>query len=251
MNESLIRKTNLFGAWCGVFYCVLLLLGWWVVGGFFPLHEPSAGAEEIAAFYRGDNLNRMRAGLVMVMWGAAIFMPFTATMAHFVARIEGCSGPLTRITQMSGYSNALLTFYPPLYWLANAFRPHERSAELIWMINDIAWLQFIGGISMAMFMFVSVGVAILNDKSATPVFPRWMVFFSLLVFVLFFPDQLLFFFKTGPFAWNGLFAFWIPLSLFCGWFLLMFYFMRRALLRTAQSPSSQPGIGRDAAGALH
>ena len=54
MHETVIRKTNLFGAWCGIAYIALLLIGWWVVGGFFPLHKPSAGAEEIASFFRQD-----------------------------------------------------------------------------------------------------------------------------------------------------------------------------------------------------
>jgi hypothetical protein len=229
MNESLIRKTNLFGAWCGVGYCTLLLLGWWVIGGFYPLHKPSAGAAEIAAFFRDDVVG-IRLGMVIVMWGSALFIPFTATIADYVARVEGRPGPLTRITTMAGYANAMLTFYPPLLWIANTFRSRERSAELIYLLNDIAWIQFIGGLSLVMPIFITVAVAALNDKSSHPVFPRWTAFISFLVFMLMLPDQLLFFFKTGPFAWNGLFAFWIPLSVFCGWFLLIFYLMRRDLL---------------------
>jgi hypothetical protein len=230
MNESLIRKTNLFGAWCGIAYVVLLLVGWWVVGGFFPLHKPSAGAEEIASFFRGD-VTGIRIGMVMLMWGAATFVPFTATIADYVARVEGRSGPLTRITTMAGYANAMLTFYPPLLWIANTFRSQERSIDLTYFLNDIAWLQFIGGLSLVMPLFLVVAVVALNDKSAIPVFPRWTAFASILTFVLMMPDQLLFFFKTGPFAWNGLFAFWVPLSVFCGWFLMIFYLMRRAALR--------------------
>lgn len=233
MNEALIRKTNLFGAWCGVAYCVLLFVGWWWVGGFFPLHEPSAGAEEIAAFFRGD-VTGIRLGMVIVMWGAATFIPFTATMADYVARVEGRSGPLTRITTMAGYANAMLTFYPPLWWIANTWRSEERSVELIYLLNDIAWLQFIGGLSLIMPMFITVAVAALNDKCANPVFPRWSAYASIFVFVAFLPDQMLFFFKTGPFAWNGLFAFWIPLSVFCGWFLMIFYLIRKSILRESR-----------------
>lgn len=238
MNESLIRKTNLFGAWCGVVYCVMLLVGWWVVGGFYPLHQPSAGAAEIGAFFRGDTVG-IRIGMVMIMWGAAVFIPFTAAMADCVSRVEGRSGPLTKMTMLAGFGNSILTFYPPMYWIAAAFRSGERSDELLYLLNDIAWLQFIGGLSLIMPMLVTVAVAALHDKSAQPVFPRWAAFVSILAFVLFLPDQLLFFFKTGPFAWNGLFAFWIPLSAFCGWFLVIFYLIRRAMLR-----ESSTGHGR-------
>lgn len=235
VNESLIRKTNLFGAWCGVFYCALLFLGWWIIGGFYPMHQPSAGAAEIAAFFRDDVVG-IKLGMVIVMWGAATFIPFTATIADYVSKVEGRSGPLTRITTMAGYANAMLTFYPPLWWIANAWRSSERTDEMIYLLNDIAWLQFIGGLSLIMPMFVTLAVAALNDKSANPVLPRWTAYASAWVFVLFLPDQLLFFFKTGPFAWNGLFAFWIPLTNFCGWFLMLFYFIRRSIVRESLAP---------------
>jgi hypothetical protein len=232
-DSTSILKTNLFGAWCGVAYCVLLLIGWWVIGGFFPLHRPSAGAEEIAAFFRTDVL-KIRLGMVIVMWGSAAFIPFTATIADYVSKVEGRSGPLTKIMTMAGYANAMLTFYPPLLWIANTWRSEERSAELIYMINDIAWLQFIGGLALIMPMFVVVGITALNDKTSHPTFPRWTAFVSAMTFILFLPDQMLFFFKTGPFAWNGLFAFWVPLSVFCGWFVLLAYLVRRSILSDLQ-----------------
>lgn len=230
MNESLINKTNLFGAWCGIFYLVMLFAGWLFVAGFLPLHQPSAGAEEIAAIFHG-NQNSIRIGMVIVMWGAALFLPFTATVADFVSRVEGCNGPLTRITTMAGYANAMLTFYPPLYWLTAAFRPHERSADLTYLLNDIGWLQFIGGLALVMPMFVTVGIAILYDKGANPTFPRWCAFACFLGFVLMLPDQLLFFFKSGPFAWNGLISFWIPVPVFGLLLSLFSYFLIRDSMR--------------------
>ena len=229
MNETLTRKTNLFGAWCGVIYLAMLFVGWLVIAGFFPLHQPSAGAEEISAILRND-VNRIRVGMVVVMWGAAIFLPFAATVADYVSRIEGRNGPLTRITTMAGYGNAMLTFYPPMYWLVAAFRP-ERSNELLYLLNDIGWLQFIGGLSLVMPMIVVVGICALYDKSPTPVFPRWCGFACFLGFVLMLPDQLLFFFQSGPFAWNGLIAFWIPVPVFSLIFVMFFYFLRLDALR--------------------
>ncbi|HKY91857.1 MAG TPA: hypothetical protein VJM11_12490 [Nevskiaceae bacterium] len=247
MHESIVRRTNLFGAWCGVGYCVLLFVGWWLVGGFYPLHSPAAPAAEIATFFRTD-VNSLRLGMVIVMWGAAIFIPFTATMADYVARFEGREGPLTRTMTMAGYANAMLTFYPPLWWIANTWRSAERSDEMIYLLNDVAWLQFIGGLALIMPMFVVMAIVAWNDRSPNPVFPRWAGFCSAMTFTLFLPDQMLFFFKSGPFAWNGLFAFWIPLTVFCGWFLMMFWLIRRDVLRemgasrgAAQSSRVQEG----------
>jgi hypothetical protein len=239
MNDSVIRRTNVVGAWCGIAYVVLLLVGWWVVGGFFPLHRPSAGADEIARFYHHGVIG-IRLGMVIVMWGAAAFLPFTSTIADFVARFEGRTGPLTRTMTMAGYANAMLTFYPPLWWIAATWRADERSADTTRLVNDIAWLQFIGGLALVMPMFVVLAVVSLADKSENPVFPRWFGYQSIMTFVLFLPDQMLFFFKTGPFAWNGVLGFWIPLTIFCGWFITIFALMRRAL--AAEASASTPRV---------
>jgi len=174
MHESVVRRTKLFGAWCGVAYIVVLLVGWLAVGGFFPLHRPSAGADEIATFFRDHGI-RIRLGMVIVMWGAALFIPFTATMADFVARFEGRNGPLTRMMTLAGYSNAMLTFYPPLWWIVNAYRAQQRSADLTYLLNDVAWLQFIGGVSLIMPMYGVVAVVALADTSENPVRSPGMV----------------------------------------------------------------------------
>ena len=50
-------------AWGGIVFVVLFLLGWVIVGGFFPPPSPLASAEEIAAFY-GQNTGAVRAGLL-------------------------------------------------------------------------------------------------------------------------------------------------------------------------------------------
>jgi hypothetical protein len=34
-----------------------------------------------------------------------------------------------------------------------------------------------------------------------------------------------------PFAWNGPLALWLALTIFCGWFLAMFVFVRKAIQR--------------------
>lgn len=245
MNETLIRRTNLFGAWCGVAYVAVLLLGWWVVAGFLPLHRPSAGAEEIAEFFRHDQI-AIKLGMVIVMFGAALFLPFTAAMADAVAEFEGRNGPLTRIISMAGYANAMLTFYPPLWWIINTFRAEQRSPDLIYLINDAAWLQFLGGLTLIMPMYVVTAVVAFTDKRPNPVFPRWFGYQSLMTFLLVLPDQTMFFFKTGPFAWNGILAIWIPLVVFAGWFITMFILLRRSALQELRSPTSRPSTRVDA-----
>lgn len=230
LNELLVWRVSLIGAWSPLVYGLLVMIGWLVIGGFWPLHNPAAGAEEIAAFFRTDT-NSIRSGLVVMMFGAAFFMPFTASVANVVSRIEGRFGPLSQWVTLSGFANTIFTFYPAIYWLTNAFRPNERTAEQIYFLNDFAWINVIGAATLVYPMFIGVGIAVLHDRSKNPVFPRWFGFASLFVFFMNCPAQLLYFFKTGPFAWNGLFAIYVPFTAFFFWILTAGYLMRKALLR--------------------
>ena len=63
--------------------------------------------------------------------------------------------------------------------------------------------------------------------------PRWLAYFNLWVAFLFVPGGLILFFKTGPFAWNGVFTFWLPLSIFSLWFIVMFVALRKSIANQA------------------
>lgn len=229
MNSSLTRKTQLLGAWCGILYVVLLLIGWVFIAGFVPAHLPTAGPEEISAIFSENSVN-IRIGMVFTMFAAMMCIPFAGAVAHAIYRIEGGLGMLTASQIMAGIGNTMLTFYPPLWWIIASFRA-DRNPELVQLLNDVAWIQLVGGLTPFLPMLITVGIASLNDKSENPAFPRWVGFLSFWVFVLLLPGQLLFFFKTGPFAWNGLLAFWVPILVFCGWFVLMSKVLRDDVLQ--------------------
>lgn len=227
INSVMTRKYNTVAGWCGSLYAIVACISWLWMASFWPLHKPTAGAEEIVAFYQDDVL-MLRLGCIVLMWCGVIIMIFTMGAANHLSRIEGRSGPLTHSMLLGGYATAMLTFYPPIWWLTAAFRPEERAAELTYLLNDIGWLQFIGGVSLVVTMYIGVAIAAFIDKSETPTFPRWSGYFSLWVLVSFIPGQLLFIFKTGPFAWNGLLAFWVPGTMFFGWFIVIGILMVKA-----------------------
>ncbi len=230
MGRSLARSIELWSAWSGIGYIVLLFLGWFVFAGFQPMHRPSAGAQEIAQIFRAHNV-RIRIGMVVVMWAAVCMIPFGAAIANRVARFEGSRRTLTYMFVMAAFANAMLTFYPPLWWIVASFRADVRSDELTYLLNDIAWLQFLGGLSLIMPMFIVITIMALCDKSAAPVFPRWVGYFNIWVFATALPGQLLFFFYSGLFAWNGLLGIWVPLCAFVAWFVVTFHYVRQAALR--------------------
>lgn len=228
-------KLRMFGAWCGPAYLVLLFIGWGAFAGFLPPVSPSRNADEIARIFQ-DNTNGIRIGMVLLMWSAGVFIFFAATIGGFLSKVESGAGVLTYGVVIGGCGNMVLTFYPAIWWLVAAYRP-ERAAPLTYIFNDMAWLQFIGGVSMFAAMPVAIAIAAFIDKSPDPVFPRWSGYVNIMIVLLILPDQLLFFFHSGPWSWNGLFGLWIPVVLFGGWFLVTFYLMRAAVVRARRNPA--------------
>jgi hypothetical protein len=114
--------------------------------------------------------------------------------------------------------------------MITAFRP-ERDPQLTQVLNDMAWLLLVAPVSSAMVQAGALGLAILGDVGERPVFPRWAGYYNLTAAVIYAPGALAAFCKTGPFAWGGLFAFWLPAAAFFSWFVMMFFLLRAAMQR--------------------
>ena len=226
------------GAWCCALYSLFALVSWWFTANFIPPHDPASTPVEIAGIYH-DNTTHIRFGMILLMFAAGFYIPFTAAVANFISRIEGGIGVLSISQILGGMGNVCLTFYPAMWWLIASFRPDENP-KLVRLLNDIAWLQIAGGLTSFLSVLVSVAVASFADKSKYPVFPRWTAYFSLWTFALLLPGQLVFFFKSGPFAWNGLLAFWMPLTVFAPWFVVMTIVILKAL-KLEKQKMSEPG----------
>ena len=234
MDPITKHQVQTFSNWCAIFYLLLVFGGWALAAGFLlPPTAPSLDAEAIKALYVED-YTRIRIGMLLLMAGALVFIPFASVMSQFIARFEGGAGTLTFTFLLGAAGNMVLTFYPAIWWLVAAFRP-DRAADLIYLMNDLAWLQFLGGITMYLAMPLTVTVVAVLDKSSNPVFPRWCGYANFWLAVMILPDQLLFFFHKGPFAWNGIFGLWIPATVFSGFFLVNFYVLRQYLLREREN----------------
>jgi hypothetical protein len=219
------KPVQIVCAWMGIAFTVVLFAGL-LAADMLPPFPADSTATETAAWYR-EHTNGIRFGMILMMFGSCMTAPFIASIASHVKQIEGEYSPLTYTILACGAANIVAIFFPVFLFSAAAFRP-ERDPELLHLVNDMAWIPFIMNAPPAIFISLAVGVAILSDKRPVPSFPRWSGYANFWVAFLFLPACLLTFFKTGPFAWNGVLSFWLAAVVFGGWFLMMAVLLLRA-----------------------
>jgi hypothetical protein len=225
------QKLHLLCAWGGVVFVVFFGWGWALLGGYIPPPSPNATALEIAGFYQA-NTGGIRLGLIAVMLGIAALVPFMAELTLLMSDIEGRRPVLAIGNVIAGTINTLLFVIPVVLWAVASFRP-ERDAELIRLLNDIGWMFILWPFSPAALQNILIGTCILLDRRPHPVFPRWIGFLNFWVAILLIPGGLLVCFKAGPFAWNGLLAFWLPATIYLFWLTFMTAAMRKAIISSA------------------
>jgi hypothetical protein len=224
-------RISQYCAWSGIVFGTLFFIGWGVLARFIPPHDPTLTGEQIAAIYQASTVE-IRLGMFIMMVVSVLYLPWTAVLADQIAKIEGRFSILSCLQLASGALNVLLFSLPTMIWAAVAFRP-ERSPDITLFMNDLGWLLFVGLVSPFVFSPISLGIATLVDKRPQPAFPRWFGYLNLWVALLLMPGGLIMFFKTGPFAWNGILTFWMPMFVFGSWMTLTLFLLLQAIKRQA------------------
>lgn len=226
------------GVYSGYIFMVLLVIGFGIVAGFFPPPSPNASAESIQQLFQEDSV-RIRVGMLISLISSAFLLPWGAAVITQVRRIE--SGKHTPVAWMQsvGFGAFVILFvYPEMVWAMTAYRPND-SAELIRKFNDFAWMGFVCIVSTGMMQMLALGYVVLRDSRERPVYPRWFGYFNVWIAFLFVPADIIFFFKTGPFAWNGLFGFGLSFSAYFAWMIVVTFMTGRAISAQAADPDEQ------------
>mgnify|MGYP000442176681 CR=1 FL=1 len=211
----------------GLIFFAILSVGWIFVAQFFPPHLPTWGASEVGALFKQDSV-AIRLGFAIALLSPPFYVLFAAAIANQLRRIEGKNEVLGRSQAACAGIAASLFMVAMFIWVAAAFRP-ERPEEIILALSDIAWLILLMTTSPFIVQNITVGIAVLNDKNPQPIFPRWYGFYNFWVAVLILPAGVICLFKAGPFAWNGILGFWLPLVDFGIWVLVTTVLLFKAI----------------------
>jgi hypothetical protein len=221
------RRIQVFCAWCGPLFAVLLFGGWGLLAGFIPLVSPHASPAHIAHLWRSHDTLKLL-GLTLAMFGIALTLPFCLVISVQMRRTE-LRLPILSILQFAaGIIITAVLLIPMLVFVVGAFRP-DRSPQLDQLFNDASYVMLILPWPPIMVQVFSIAAATFSDHRENPVFPRWFGYLNIWVGFLLVPANMIIFFKHGPFAWTGVIGFWMPAAVFGLWYFVVTYVLLKAI----------------------
>ncbi|WP_040831559.1 hypothetical protein [Nocardia jiangxiensis] len=234
-DENRSAATNLRAQqailWSTPAVAAVLLVLFAAFPGFFPPMSPNMTATQVAEFYR-DHTAMIRFSMVGFNLCGILIVPFFVLILARMQRMRGQSHIFAFSYLSAVVAGATLFALSDIFFAVAAFRT-DRSADLIQVLNDLAWIFFIAPIGMLVAQFVLLALAIYFDDR-DPVFPRWVAHYSLVTAVLMAPSAGAAVFRDGPLAWNGVVSFWLRNIAFAVFVVVMFFVLRSSYRREAR-----------------
>jgi hypothetical protein len=185
------------------------------------------------------NLFGYRLGMMITMFGFSLMVPWAAGIAARLRKSEG-DFPVLSYTQLgSAAIGSLIGQGATWIFEAAAYRLDDTDIHIIRALHDLAFFTFLAPWPSFSVWCLALAIAILRDDRPVPDLPRWTAYLSIWTAIAFLPACLIFWFKTGPFSWNGLIAFYIPVFIFFIWVVGLTIPALRAVHRTASTFQQQ------------
>jgi hypothetical protein len=223
------KRIQLAAVWAGPIFFVIYVVAFVGFARFVPPPPPSWDPERIADLF-SDHAVQIRVGMVVGLLAATLLIPFFGVISVQISRIEK-GLPLLALMQFGG-AILLVVFFQlcGMLWIAATFRS-ELDPESVRMLNDLSWLMFVMVFPGYVLQLSCVAIASFMDSSAQPIWPRWVGYLNLWIAFSGAGGGLAVFFKGGPFAWNGLVGFYIPIAAFTIWIVVMTHYMHTGIQR--------------------
>ncbi|WP_067671466.1 hypothetical protein [Nocardia miyunensis] len=211
------KKAQMICVWCGPLCGLLFAIGAVFLGRFIPpLVAPSDGALVVARKW-AEHTGEIRVGAMICVISMSLITPWGAVIAAQFRRLEGRFPVLSYVQVICVAVGTTVVVLMSMFWAVAAFRPTSYSPETVMMLNDIAYYLFLFTWTPFVIWALAVALAVFTDTGEGPVYPRYVGYISLWTGLLFCGAAGMEYFKTGPFAWNGVMALYVPVVVFFIW----------------------------------
>lgn len=212
--------------WAGPLSVVCAMTGLSFTGFSWPMSSELT-AQQVADLYR-THLAGIRIAGLCFLFCSAFMMMFAAAISAQLQRIEGKVTPWVFVQLMGGVMGNIPFALTGIIWTATAFRP-DRPPAIMQAMNDVAMLILELPAPTAIIQFLAIAFVVLGDRSAKPVFPKWVAYLNIVASLLFLPGVAGGVFVTSKaMDWNGFLAYSMPGIASTSWVLLMCAALLRA-----------------------
>ena len=230
-------KLQRIAAWGGIAMLALFFVFFMLIAKLIPPLSPTSSAQAIADFLVTNKI-RVRVGVALSLLATCFALPFLATICLRVRRVEGKWGVLSVTQVFAGVIFVPGFLFPLMVLSAAAFRPEERDPQITQALNDVFWLMFVGIVGTLIVQALVLTTASFVDRTEPATFPRWFGYLNIWYAILAVPGGAVMIFNDGPLAWNGVFAFWVPLVAFSVWLVSVTAVLLRSIKAEASAEQS-------------
>jgi hypothetical protein len=244
MSPNLSERAQSITVWWGLAF--MYIFGFTLYWLLHMMPPPTAmlTEAEVGAFYLTHAFD-IKLGAMVSSWVSAFMVPFSVVAAIQLARLEKQDNPTgvpawSILAFAGGILMSMFLVFPPIVWGVAAFTA-ERSPGLTTILHELGLLTLTTTDQFYIFQMIPIAIVSLTRKhDDLSAFPRWLGYFTLWAALAFEVGALAFMFKDGPFSWNGVLVFWMPLVVFGSWVTVASLVMLRALYR--QAKANQQGL---------
>ena len=222
------------GLWCTLVFAALTAVGWLGIAHFYAPVPADAGLDATKLWFTETHRWQTIIGCTIFYIAAGLLTPGSIQFSIMLAKIEG-RWPLWSITTgVCGVFISLIIFLNCCGWLVAAYRT-ETGADVVQSWYDWSWFAFLLGWIYLAIEMISTAVVELMDKREVPMIPRWFTWLTLAGAATLLTAAGPAFFKSGPFAYHGLFGFYLPMFVWGGYLVGTTLFMLKELNRPTDS----------------
>lgn len=238
MQETGRLHSQRIGLWCNWIFVALTVVGWLGIAHFYAPARANLGLEETKEWFSETHRWGTLIGCTIFYIAAGLLTPGSIAFGIMLAKIEGRWPLFSITTAVCGFFISLIIFLNCCAWIVAAYRP-ETGADVIQSWYDWAWMAFLLGWIYLAIEMVATGIVELMDDRPRPMIPRWLTWLTFFGALALLGAAGPAFFQSGPFAYHGLLAFYLPVVIWGGYIALTTLYMLKELKREAAASATE------------
>ena len=215
-------KSELFGAWSGVFFAIVYVILMAIVAQLLPPPSPDFTPAQVAAYWA--ERPGITLGASLVAFFSFLLITWSAELTIMMWRIEGNAPFWTIVQAMGGALTGWVFISTPVRLVLAGFRGIENPVTLQSVV-DSAWLDLTMTYVVTSVQYWAIGIVGLMDKRPQPLFPQWLCYVAIASGFIWITYSAIPWHRTGPLAWDGLIGLYVAFTAFLGTMVLLSAYM--------------------------